>query len=217
MVTNEDATSKSDPAADEERKSRLMRDMAALRLQAEISQLENSLKNEEFSLPPILVIDSSVLCTHLNLIQKLVQSQRFIIVIPLVGELFRPWNYPNISFLCFVLVIDILDELKKEQREARDAIRWLENQFRAGNRFIRTQAVHERINPTSKKKANKTKDFFRFQDILDCSLYFSQQSNLDKQPTTTSTNPMSTVNLLVSRSLTSKEQQAVEKDGKPCL
>ncbi len=70
---------------DEERKSRLMRDMAALRLQAEISQLENSLKNEEFSLPPILVIDSSVLCTNLNLIQKFVQSQRFIIVIPLVG------------------------------------------------------------------------------------------------------------------------------------
>lgn len=32
-------------------------------------------------------------------------------------------------------MIDILDELKKEQREARDAIRWLENQFRAGNRY----------------------------------------------------------------------------------
>ncbi|CAF0797744.1 unnamed protein product [Rotaria sordida] len=106
----------SDTIVDEERKSRLMRDMAALRLQAEISQLENSLKNEEFSLPPYLVIDSSVLCTNLNLVQKLVQSQRFIIIIPLV-------------------VIDILDELKKEQREARDAIRWLENQFRLGNRF----------------------------------------------------------------------------------
>lgn len=34
------------------------------------------------------------------------------------------------------LVIDILDELKKEQREARDAIRWLENQFRSGNRYF---------------------------------------------------------------------------------
>ena len=38
----------------------------------------------------------------------------------------------RIYFVC--LVIDALDELKKEQREARDAIRWLENQFRAGNR-----------------------------------------------------------------------------------
>jgi hypothetical protein len=36
----------------------------------------------------------------------------------------------------FFLVIDILDELKKEQREARDAIRWLENQFRLGNRYL---------------------------------------------------------------------------------
>ena len=132
-MTNEDPTNKSDPAVDQERKSRLMRDMAALRLQAEISQLENSLKNEEFSLPPILVIDSSVLCTNLNLIQKFVQSQRFIIVIPLVGELQREFR-GEISSL-HTLVIDILDELKKEQREARDAIRWLENQFRAGNRY----------------------------------------------------------------------------------
>jgi hypothetical protein len=84
-VTNEDSSTKSDAIVDDERKSRLMRDMAALRLQAEISQLENSLKNEEFSLPPYLVIESSVLCTNLNLIQKFVQSQRFIIVIPLVG------------------------------------------------------------------------------------------------------------------------------------
>ncbi|CAF0867912.1 unnamed protein product [Rotaria sordida] len=116
LTIDSSSNQSSDTIVDEERKSRLMRDMAALRLQAEISQLENSLKNEEFSLPPYLVIDSSVLCTNLNLVQKLVQSQRFIIIIPLV-------------------VIDILDELKKEQREARDAIRWLENQFRLGNRY----------------------------------------------------------------------------------
>lgn len=84
-VPQSSSISKPETNTDEERKSRLMRDMAALRLQAEISQLENSLKNEEFSLPPYLVVDSSVLCTNLNLIQKLVLSQRFIIVIPLVG------------------------------------------------------------------------------------------------------------------------------------
>lgn len=113
-----------------------MRDMAALRLQAEVSQLENSLKNEEFSLPPYLVADASVLCANLNFIQKFVQSQRFIIVIPLVGQFHR--GYPNstkhICLSLFVAVIDHLDELKKEQREARDAIRWLEHQFRQGNR-----------------------------------------------------------------------------------
>lgn len=126
-------------------------------------------------------------------------------------------------------VIDALDELKKEQREARDAIRWLETQFRLGNRynyykistitirklfkfrFIRTQAVHERLTNQNKKKNNKNKDFFRFQEMLDCCLYFTQQSNLDKQSTT---NSMSTVNLLFARSLTNKEQQIVEKEGK---
>jgi hypothetical protein len=78
-------------------------------------------------------------------------------------------------------------------------------------RFIRTQAVHERLTNQNKKKNNKNKDFFRFQEIIDCCLYFTQQSNLDKQ---TTTNLMSTVNLLIARSLTNKEQQTVEKDGK---
>ncbi len=47
--------------------------------------------------------------------------------------------------------------------------------------------------------------------MIDCCLYFSQQSNLDKQ---TTNNSMSTVNLIIARSLTNKEQQAIEKDGK---
>ena len=77
-----------------------MRDMAALRLQAEISQLENSLKNEEFSLPPYLVIDASGLCANLNLVQKFVQSQRFIVVIPLVGSLNRVGRTASWFLLC---------------------------------------------------------------------------------------------------------------------
>jgi hypothetical protein len=89
-VTNEPSSSNvADSTDDQERKSRLMRDMAALRLQAEISQLEHSLKNEDFALPPYLVIDTSVLCSHLNTVQKLVQSQLFIVVIPLVGQFDR--------------------------------------------------------------------------------------------------------------------------------
>jgi hypothetical protein len=71
--------------------------------------------------------------------------------------------------------------------------------------------VHERLTNPNKKKTNKNKDFFRFQEMIDCCLYFSQQSNLDKQ---TTNNSMSTVNLIIARSLTNKEQQAIEKDGK---
>ena len=77
-------------------------------------------------------------------------------------------------------------------------------------RFIRTQAVHERLTTQNKKKNNKNTDFFRFQEIIDCCLYFAQQGSLDKQ---TTSNAMSTVNLLLARALTNKEQQIVEKDG----
>ena len=80
------STIESEPTVVEEQKTRLMREMAALRLQAEISQLENSLKNEDFALPPYLVVDPSVLCTNLKIIQNFVHSQRFIIVIPLAGD-----------------------------------------------------------------------------------------------------------------------------------
>jgi hypothetical protein len=71
--------------------------------------------------------------------------------------------------------------------------------------------VHERLANPNKKRTNKNKDFFRFQDIIDCCLYFTQQSNGDKQ---TTNNSISTVNLIIARTLTNKEQQAVEKDGK---
>ncbi|CAF0743490.1 unnamed protein product, partial [Didymodactylos carnosus] len=184
----------------DERKSRLMRDMAQLRLQAEISQLENSLKNEEFTLPPYLVIDSQALCTNLTEIQKLVQSQRFIIIIPLV-------------------VIDILDELKKEKREAREAIRWLETQFRLGNRFIRTQATHERQQSNTNSRSGfirkkENNDLWRFSQLFECCFYFSNQSGYDKSS-------MTTITLLIARqsnTFTNKEKQLIqqaEKDGVP--
>ena len=71
--------------------------------------------------------------------------------------------------------------------------------------------MHERLANTNKKKTNKNKDFFRFQEIVDCCLYFTQQSNGDKQ---TTNNSISTVNLIIARTLTTKEQQVIEKDGK---
>ena len=90
------------------------------------------------------------------------------------------------------------------------------NIFSISIRFIRTQAAHERLNNPSKKKTHKNKDFYRFQEILDCCLYFSQQSNRDKQssvPLTTNSS-LSTANVLTARTLTNKEQQTVDKEGK---
>lgn len=41
-------------------------------------------------------------------------------------------------------VVSALDELKRTSGRARDAIRWLESQFRQGNRFLRMQRNNEK-------------------------------------------------------------------------
>ena len=72
----------------EARRNQLMRDMAQLRLQAEVSQLEGSLQSaDQPSLPPYLVPDASALCDNLAQVRSLAQSARFIMIIPLAGKL----------------------------------------------------------------------------------------------------------------------------------
>ncbi|KAI7806365.1 nonsense-mediated mRNA decay factor SMG5 [Triplophysa rosa] len=109
-------------AEEEARRNRLMRDMAQLRLQLEVSQLEGSLQQPkaQSSMSPYLVPDTAALCQHLGLLRQLAASGCFIIIIPRT-------------------VIDGLDMLKKENAGARDSIRFLEAEFRKGNRYIRCQ------------------------------------------------------------------------------
>ncbi|NXI89316.1 SMG5 protein, partial [Psophia crepitans] len=106
----------------EARRNRLMRDMAQLRLQLEVSQLEGSLQQPkaQSAMSPYLVPDTQALCQHLAVVKQLATSGRFIIIIPRT-------------------VIDGLDFLKKENAGARDSIRYLEAEFKKGNRYIRCQ------------------------------------------------------------------------------
>ena len=70
----------------EARRNQLMKDMAQLRLQAEVSQLEGTLQShDQVNLPPYLVPDATALCETLNLVKQLANSARFIIIIPIVG------------------------------------------------------------------------------------------------------------------------------------
>jgi len=67
-----------------------MRDMAQLRLKAEVTRLEGSLQsatadNDRPTLPPYLVPDAPTLCDHLVTIKQLAASARFIVIIPLAG------------------------------------------------------------------------------------------------------------------------------------
>ncbi|KAM9294609.1 nonsense-mediated mRNA decay factor SMG5 [Gastrophryne carolinensis] len=109
-------------AQEEARRNRLMRDMAQLRLQLEVSQLEGTLQQpkSQSAMSPYLIPDTQALCQHLGVIRQLANSGRFIIIIPQT-------------------VIDGLDFLKKENAGARDGIRYLEAEFKKGNRYIRCQ------------------------------------------------------------------------------
>jgi len=148
----------------ESRRNQLMRDMAQLRLKTEVRQLEGKVQSKEApaSLPPYLVPDASALTDSLNHIQQLAQSARFIITIPLA-------------------VIEQLDYLKKEGSGARDAIRWLEAEFKKGSRYVRAQKNHETVSLNQPKVIKKRdRDTWRFMQLLACCSYLSQQGSLEQ-------------------------------------
>ncbi|XP_053405095.1 nonsense-mediated mRNA decay factor SMG5-like [Mercenaria mercenaria] len=81
-----------------------------------------------------------------------------------------------IENLCFTIVIDSLDHQKKESHGARDAIRWLEAEFRKGNRYIRAQKNSEKIpaaNTRHLKKKNR--ETWCVLEMVNCALYLSRQ------------------------------------------
>ncbi|XP_074651204.1 nonsense-mediated mRNA decay factor SMG5-like [Tubulanus polymorphus] len=142
----------------ETKRNQLMRDMAQLRLQAEVNQLEGSLKLDNHPiLPPYVVVDVTALCEGLDNVRSMINSARFIIIIPLA-------------------VIDNLDNLKKESSKARDAIRWLENEFKKGNRYVRAQKSSEKVNASPPKNLKrKDPDMWYFMQIINCCKYFAAQ------------------------------------------
>ncbi|KAH8872049.1 Protein SMG5 [Schistosoma japonicum] len=86
-------------------------------------------KNLEFDinksfLSPFLVIDAYCLTSHLSMVKQLVNSHRFILIIP-------------------QSVISHLDYLKKTVASARVAIRYLEHEAHSGNRYLRLQRPDE--------------------------------------------------------------------------
>ncbi|XP_069031455.1 LOW QUALITY PROTEIN: nonsense-mediated mRNA decay factor SMG5 [Embiotoca jacksoni] len=150
-------------AEEEARRNRLMRDMAQLRLQLEVSQLEGSLQQPkaQSSMSPYLVPDAAALCQHLNLIRQLAGSGCFIIIIPRT-------------------VIDGLDRLKKENAGARDGIRFLESEFRKGNRYIRCQKESGRSFERDKLKRQDVEAWHLYKMVDSCRQLTVSQSNGDE-------------------------------------
>jgi protein SMG5 len=148
-------------SARDTQKFQLMKNMAQLRLEAEISQLESSYRSEDLNWSPYLIADTTALCESLKLVQELARSSKFIIIVPLV-------------------VIDTLDSIKKESKLAREAIRWLENQFKMGNRFLRAQTHNEKLSLKSEYEPSlkkKNLEGWRFCQLVECCRYFEEESN----------------------------------------
>ncbi|MCJ8745424.1 hypothetical protein PDJAM_G00130020 [Pangasius djambal] len=150
-------------AEEEARRNRLMRDMAQLRLQLEVSQLEGSLQQPkaQSSMSPYLVPDTGALCQHLNLLRQLAASGCFIIIIPRT-------------------VIDGLDVLKKENPGARDGIRFLESEFRKGNRYIRCQKESGRSFERDKLKRQDIEAWHLYKMVDSCRQLTGSQSGGDE-------------------------------------
>ncbi|KAL6462237.1 hypothetical protein MHYP_G00286590 [Metynnis hypsauchen] len=150
-------------AEEEARRNRLMRDMAQLRLQLEVSQLEGSLQQPkaQSSMSPYLVPDTSALCQHLNLLRQLAASGCFIIIIPRT-------------------VIDGLDVLKKENPGARDGIRFLESEFRKGNRYIRCQKESGRSFERDKLKRQDIEAWHLYKMVDSCRQLTGTQNSGDE-------------------------------------
>lgn len=73
-------------------------------------------------------------------------------------------------------MVSALDDLKREQSEARDAIRWLESQFHRGNRFFRAQRPQEKAPiPFIKYPKKKDKEMSTYIQIIECCHFLAQQ------------------------------------------
>ncbi|XP_039270646.2 nonsense-mediated mRNA decay factor SMG5-like [Styela clava] len=147
---------------EEMRKTRLMKDMAELRLRNEVNALESQLgtpRTQDAGLCLYLVPDALALCHDLGHLRKLLSFERYFIVIPKT-------------------VIDGLDGLKKDLQGARDAIRFLETEFKKGNRFIKAQMAEETsrgVQGERPKLRRNDMQAWRFYRIIECCRYITQQ------------------------------------------
>eukprot|EP00731_Ephydatia_muelleri_P016254 Em0009g678a len=141
-------------------RSKLMRAMAHQKLQTEVAALaETSAKKKAAIFTPYLMPDAISLCEGLHIVKRLLKTERFVWVIARS-------------------VIETLDSMKKgkENYLAREAIKFLEKEFKAGNRFIRAQQASETVQQPGKKKPPKQDlNIWNFQSLVDCAVYLNQK------------------------------------------
>ncbi|KAJ8718581.1 hypothetical protein PYW08_002818 [Mythimna loreyi] len=95
----------------------LLQRLGRLWLASKVRELERSGQSPA---PALLALDTNALHKHLRRVKQLLRARNFVLLIPTV-------------------VLQELDNLKRDESTARDAIRWLEVQLRSGSRFLRAQ------------------------------------------------------------------------------
>lgn len=83
-------------------------------------------RNTQIDLTPYIVVDTKALVEYTAIVRSLARSKKFVILIP-----------------CGVL--SDLDDLKRGSESVRNTIKWLEQEFTRGNRFIRSQRPNESL------------------------------------------------------------------------
>jgi len=129
--------------------------MGQLWLRSEVDNLEYKIKysSRKKSLPTCIVIDTDALINYSLIIKKLVNSTKFIVVVP-------------------AIVISALDEQKKLSKEVRLTIRWLEFQLQEGNCNLKSQGIHETLPIKLDGPPKLSKEICNFKHILECCNYF---------------------------------------------
>jgi len=97
-----------------------MKHMAELWLRQEVRDLEKEAVKEG----GILVVDTSALVSNLQMIKRTLGLKKFTLIIPTIA-------------------VHQLDGLKKTERGAREAIRWLERELARGNKWLKAQKSGE--------------------------------------------------------------------------
>merc|ERR1719228_692894 len=131
-------------------KKNVMKHMAELWLREEVKELEKEAGKEG----GYVVVDGQALSSNLQMVKRTLGLKKFTVIVPAVA-------------------VQQLDGLKKSEKGARDAIRWLERELGRGNRWLRAQKEGEamKIEDKDYPRQRDRKDWDRFQ-LLECLNYF---------------------------------------------
>jgi len=131
-------------------KKNVMKHMAELWLREEVKELEKEAGKEG----GYVVVDGQALSSNLQMVKRTLGLKKFTVIVPAVA-------------------VQQLDGLKKSEKGARDAIRWLERELGRGNRWLRAQKEGEstKVENECYPRQRDRKDWDRFQ-LLECLNYF---------------------------------------------